>query len=651
MASQLVTSLTLLFLVVASATEVTPVQKVIQMMQEMVEKGNAEIKAEQEEFAENKEFCETTSLNKTRTIQEATEKMGVLGAEIEKAASDADDLAIQIDGHQATVDSSTQELDAATKVREEEAADFAATLKDYTESLTAIEKATKVLSSQPKTRAQTEVAFVQLSALRTLKSFPEDAKSSLDAFLQQPMAAEGYEFQSGGVIGLLKKLKLQFVEERDALQRDELGKKTAYTTLKTGLDNEIAQATKERDTKSATKGERLEAKATAEGDLQETTAARDADQKYLNDLVASCRKKAEEYDQSQTMRKEEMEAVGKAIEIISGGAVSGAADTHLPSLLQLRKTTATTLAALRSSRIASPAIAKVLQKLEHAADRLHSKELSAIAIRIGQDPADAAMGKVRDMIKDMVAKLRKDAAAEATQVAWCAEEVKTNTATRKEKTAEVEAAQADIDELKASISKLGDEIAQLTQDLSDLSTAMTKSTEIRQKEHAVNTATIKDAVAAQAAVAQAMGVLQDFYAKAGQASGYTGMQDEGGGVMGMIEVIQTDFARLESEHKSAEQTGAAEYEKFMDDSKLDKVQKEKDVEHKTARKESEGQKVLSQQGDLAGIQKELDAAEEYYKTLEPKCVDKGPSYEERKAKREQEIKELQDAVEALDMIR
>eukprot|EP00933_Yihiella_yeosuensis_P069216 TRINITY_DN754_c0_g2_i1.p1 TRINITY_DN754_c0_g2~~TRINITY_DN754_c0_g2_i1.p1 ORF type:complete len:649 (-),score=250.12 TRINITY_DN754_c0_g2_i1:109-2055(-) len=633
----------------AAASEVTPVQKVIQMMQEMVEKGNAEIKAEQEEFAENKEFCEDTSLKKTRAIQEATEKMGLLGAEIEKAASDADDLSTQIEGHQATIDSSTQELEAATKVREEEAADFAATLKDYTESLTAIEKASKVLSAQPKTRAQTQAAFLQLSTLRNLKAFPEDAKNSLDAFIQQPMAAEGYEFQSGGVIGLLKKLKLQFVEERDTLQRDELGKKTAYTTLKTGLDNEIAQATKERDEKSGTKGERLEAKATAEGDLQETTALRDSDQKYLNDLVASCKKKAEEYAQSQTMRKEEMEAVGKAIEIISGGAVSGAADTHLPSLLQLKKTTATALAALRAS--GSPVITKVMRKLEHAADRLHSKELSAIALRIGQDPADAAMGKVRDMIKDMVNKLRKDAAAEATQVAWCAEEVKTNTATRKEKTAEVEAAQADIDELQASISQLGDEIAQLTQDLKDLNGAVTKATEIRQKEKKINELTIKDAVAAQAAVAQAMGVLQDFYAKAGQAQGYTGMQDEGGGVMGMIEVIQTDFARLESEHKAAEQAGSTEYEKFMDDSKLDKVQKEKDVEHKTARKATEEQKVLTQKEDLGGIQKELDAAEEYYKTLEPKCVDKGPSYEERKAKREEEIKELQEAVEALDMIR
>eukprot|EP00933_Yihiella_yeosuensis_P037121 TRINITY_DN30_c0_g1_i1.p1 TRINITY_DN30_c0_g1~~TRINITY_DN30_c0_g1_i1.p1 ORF type:complete len:650 (-),score=254.03 TRINITY_DN30_c0_g1_i1:52-2001(-) len=632
----------------ASKSEVTPVQKVIQMMQEMVEKGNAEIKAEQEEFAENKEFCEVTSLNKTRTIQEATEKMGVLGAEIEKAASDADDLATQIEGHQATIDSSTQELDQATKVREEEATDFAATLKDYTESLTAIEKATKVLSQQPKTRAQTEVAFVQLSALRSMKAFPEDAKTSLDAFIQQPMAANGYEFQSGGVIGLLKKLKLQFVEERDALQRDELGKKTAYTTLKTGLDNEIAQATKERDEKSATKGERLEAKATAEGDLQETTAARDADQKYLNDLTLSCRKKAEEYEQSQTMRKEEMEAVGKAIEIISGGAVSGAADTHLPSFLQ---TAATALAALRSGRVSSPVVTQVLRKLEHAADRLHSKALSAIALRIGQDPADAAMGKVRDMIKDMVNKLRKEAAAEATQVAWCAEEVKTNTATRKEKTAEVEAGQADIDELEASISKLADEISQLSQDLKDLATAVTKATEIRQKEKAINELTIKDAVAAQAAVAQAMGVLQDFYAKAGQATGYQGMQDESGGIMGMIEVIQTDFARLESEHKAAEQAGSSEYEKFMDDSKLEKVQKEKDVEHKTKRKETEAQKVLSQKEDLAGVQKELDAAEEYYKTLEPKCVDKGPSYEERKAKREQEVKELQEAVEALDMIR
>ena len=80
----------------------------------------------------------------------------------------------------------------------------------------------------------------------------------------------------------------------------------------------------------------------------------------------------------------------------------------------------------------------------------------------------------------------------------------------------------------------------------------------------------KDAKAAQQAVAQALSVLKDFYEKAGEATAlvqtkkaakqpeifdapYQGMQSASGGVVGMVEVIQSDFERLETETVAAEE--------------------------------------------------------------------------------------------------
>merc|ERR1712045_766915 len=163
---------------------------------------------------------------------------------------------------------------------------------------------------------------------------------------------------------------------------------------------------------------------------------------------------------------------------------------------------------------------------------------------------------------------------------WCDTELSTNEQTRKEKTEAVETLHAEIDQLEASIAKLTEDIAELTEAVAALDAAMAKATQIRQDEKETNEQTIKDAQEAQTAVAQALTVLKEFYAKAGEAtalvqqappaifdSPYKGMQAENGGVIGMLEVIESDFARLEADTKAAEASAQKEYDTFMTNSK------------------------------------------------------------------------------------
>merc|ERR1719261_1321528 len=58
------------------------------------------------------------------------------------------------------------------------------------------------------------------------------------------------------------------------------------------------------------------------------------DEKYLAELRLMCKTKTAEFNDHQALRQGEQEAVGKAIEILSGDSVSGAADKHLPGLVQ-----------------------------------------------------------------------------------------------------------------------------------------------------------------------------------------------------------------------------------------------------------------------------------------------------------------------------
>jgi cell division septum initiation protein DivIVA len=299
--------------------------------------------------------------------------------------------------------------------------------------------------------------------------------------------------------------------------------------------------------------------------------------------------------------------------------------------------------------------------LQTQAKMLGSRVLAMAAQRAAADP----FAKVKKMIKDLITRLMEEASEESDHKAWCDAELSTNEQVRKEKTDMVEKLHAEIDELKAKIAKLKEEIADLTEEVAALVAAMAEATTLRSAEKSKNEATIADAKAGQEAVAQALTVLKEFYAGAGEAtalvqgksgqpipeifdSAYKGMQAEAGGVVGMLEVIESDFARLEAETAAAEETAQKEYETFMADSKADKAAKKKEIEDKGYKLQDEQQALIVASESLEGYQTELDAALVYFDKLKPSCIEVGVSYDDRVARRKEEIASLQEALEILN---
>jgi len=622
-----------------------------------LEKGKKEKHAEQVQFASYKQFCDDTTTEKTRAIAEANEQIGTLKADIQKYAADAAQLTKEIAELDEDISIWNGDIKAATNVREIEKADYDALHKDYSESVDALQRAIAVLKKQSHDRTQ-KASLIQLQSLSLI---PAEAKKTIDIFLQQSgdeglavsaPEANAYEFQSSGVVEMLEKLLDKFVDERTTLEKEEMNSKHAYDMLMQDLNAQIAQGTQDRDEKAETKATKLQNKADATGDLKDTTSTRNADSKYLADLTATCETKASDFESRQQLRADEIVAVEKAIEIISSGAVSGNADKHLPSLVQTAS-----FAQLRSD-LSTQAQNRVAKYLQSRATQLNSRVLATLAARVTEDPFQ----KVKKMIKELIVRLMEEANEEAEHKGWCDTELSTNEQTRKEKTNAVENLHAEIDMLEASIAKLTEDISDLTKAVAELDAAMAKATKLRQEEKATNTETISDSEEAQTAVAQALTVLKEFYAKAAEATAfvqqkaepeifdkaYTGMGAEGGGVVGMLEVIESDFARLESDTKASEASAQKEYDEFMTDSKVDKSEKATDIEHKTAKKQDESQALTSKNEDLEGTQKELDAALAYFDKLKPSCVDSGVSFEDRVARRKEEIESLQEALKILN---
>jgi hypothetical protein len=651
---------------------VTPVQKVIQLLQEMQMKGKAEMSDEQVKFSAYKQFCEQTTAQKTEAISKANALMEQLAADIQMAESEVKELAKQISELDAQIAGFEGDEKAATEVRDKEKEDYKKTHLDYSESVDALGRAIGILKKQQFDRAQ-----ASLLQVTKMERVPENVKRTIYSFLAtdeeviQPAGmsvsapeANAYEFQSGGVVEMLEKLLDKFRDERSTLEKDELGAKHAYEMVMQDLQDSIEAAKKVMGRATVTKAERETAAAEAKGELADTTKDRDYDQEYLDLMNAQCTQKSEDFANRQQLRGEELEAIGKAVEILGSGAVSGNADKYLPGFVQKKVSAMQLRAGYKSSR--RPVQKNVAAFLQGRAAALQSRVLSLIAAKVESDPFD----KVKKMIKDLIVRLMEEAGEEAEHKGWCDTELATNKQTREAKTAEVDTLTSQKDKLTADIAKLGEEIAELTTAIADIDKAVAEATEERAAEKEKNEETIKDAKEAQVAVSQALAVLKEFYAKAATATAlvqarqtpaealaadspetfdepYTGMGGASGGVVGMMEVIQSDFSKLEAETTAAEEEAAKEFDRLMAESKKDKAVKLADMDYKKKSKTSAESDLQDSESDMKGAQKELDAALVYYEKLKPTCVAQPEPYEERVAKREAEIESLRTALKIL----
>merc|ERR1719281_362484 len=282
----------LVFLV--SAVEVTPVQKVIQLLNGMAEKGKQEKHDEQVQFAAYKQFCDDTTTEKQAAIADAEEHIEVLKADIQKFAADIELLNREIAGHEEDISVWEGDEKAATIVRGLEKADYDALHKDLTESIEAVEMAIAVLKKQPSTIPQAASLMQVADRLQSSSMIPAEAKRALDAFFQQdpdvglgvsaPESA-AYENRSGGVVAMLEKLLTEFTAERTKVEKEEMSNVNAFEMMMSDLKAQVEEAKDDVSAKSQTRAKRKQGMAQAEADLADTTAAMEADKKYLADLT------------------------------------------------------------------------------------------------------------------------------------------------------------------------------------------------------------------------------------------------------------------------------------------------------------------------------------------------------------------------------
>jgi len=651
--------------------KVTPIQKVLQLMNDMVAKGTKEKNEEAVKFSAFSQWCTDTQRTKSDEIAAGNQKIEELNALIDKKTVEIKKLTERILELEEDVGRWKTDQKSATDVRTMEETDYTATLTDYSESIDAIAGAIAVLKKQAYNRNQAELvqALVQvrskrhvpLAAKRTLTSFlqltqPDVEEMPDDQLFYKAPEAYGYEFQSGGVIDMLVKLGDEFGTKKADLIKEEMKAKNAYDMIMQVLTDNIENADHEIKKKTLLRAETEQEKAEAEADLAETTKERDEDQAYLDETVALCNQKTADFESRQKLRAEELETLKKAIEIISSEEVAGAGDKYLPTLLQ----TGSKSLAQTQNKQQNPLQSKISAFLAERARTTGSRVLSEMAQQVTANP----FKKVKKLIKDLIVQLMEEATAEVEHKGWCDTELTTNKQTRDAKTADVASLTSEIEDLTATIAELTQRLADLAVEIKELEDAMAKATEDRTASKATNEQTIEEAKLAQTAVSNAMALVKDYYEKSAQATAlaqqtpgedapetfvkpYKGMLPEGGNVVDFLEVILTDFTRLETETTDDEASEEARYKDFMFESKKSKALKENETKHKTNTKTDKESALHFAEEELKTTKEQLADAVAYYEKLKPSCVDSGISYEERVKRREEEIQSLQEALKIL----
>jgi len=636
------------------ADQANPIEKIVQMMGDLQAKIIGEGEEAQKVYEEFAEWCEDSSKDLGFEIKTAKAEVADLKATIDKETARSQALETKIGELGADIATDEADLKAATEIRDKEHAVFAAEQKELSTVIDMLQRAISVLEKElggasfaqvqsAKNLEQALSAMVKASGISSMdaqgilalaqtnsKSDDDDDDSETGA----PEAAV-YESHSGGIIDTLNGLLEQATSQLDAATKAETTNKNNFDMLKQGLTDEIKYANKDMDESKKELAESSEIKAAAEGDLDVTSKTLAEDLASLADLHSNCMTKAQDFEAETTSRGEELKALAmakKAVVENTAGATEQSYDfMQMSSSADLKNTEAVQFIKNLAKKNKAPALAQLASRINSAMRLSHGADVFA---------------KIKGMVSDMIEKLEEEQAAAAELKAWCDKEIAEATAKKEDATAELEKLNTKLEADTAHSAKMKEEVATLQKELADLAARTEEMNKIRAEEKAVYEKNRPEMEQGLKGVKLALKILNEYYAKADKS--HSASSGGASGIVGLLEVVESDFTKGLTEMIATEEAAVAAYESETKDNEITKTTKEQDVKYKTKEFTTLDKTIGEVTKDRDGVQDELDSVNAALKALDKKCTYKVESYEERKARREAEINGLKEALEIME---
>lgn len=647
---------------------------------------------EQKAYEEYVDWCQNGAKDKEWEIKTAKADVAELEATITKAAADIENFDGKIEELAAAITANEQDLKAATEIRNKENAEFKKAESELVEAVDTIDRAISVLSKKMRGSAlmqkqintrdlnqvlkvlQTVIDAASLNVhdkkrLVALAQSDSDMSDDEDQEPDPDMGApdpDAYKSHSGSIIDVLEDMKEKAESQLNEVRKSEMNAKHNYEMLAQSLGDQLSADNTELADSKTGKADAAEVKASAEGDLAVTQKDLADAEKVMGNMHVDCMAKAQDHEASVKSRGEEIKALQAARKMISATTSDAEAKTY--SFLQVDGQHQILHGHSELQTRADLANFEVVNLLRKLAKEQKSTELNQLAARVGavirygtsnhEDP----FVKVRGLIQDMITRLEKEGAEEADHKAYCDAEMAKTKKHREELEYDVETIGAKIDKAKTKSVKLKEEVTELSREIAEITKIQGEADQIRVDEHKAFVQTKADLEEGLNGIRAALKILKEYYAEGDGNAAFLESRVEqpaapethskassaASGVIGMLEVIETDFAKNLAQITTEEDSAAVAYQKDLLENKVSKSMKEKDVKYKTKESAALDKTVAELSSDLEGAQAELESLLSYTANLRGMCELKPETYEDRAGRREAEIKGLREALAILD---
>jgi len=308
---------------------------------------------------------------------------------------------------------------------------------------------------------------------------------------------------------------------------------------------------------------------------------------------------------------------------------------------------------------------KKLAKEQHSAALAQLASRISAVMRFGASAGEDPFVKVRGLISDMIAKLEAQSGSEATEKAYCDEQIAKTEEKKNELSYDIQKWTSKLDQAAAKSAGLKSEVKELQSELATLATQQAEMNKIRQESNAAFVNAKSDLQEGLEGVRKALTVLREYYG--GAASMLQGSNDmsalmqqpdapgvhekasgAGTSVIGLLEVVESDFAKNLATEETEEDNAEAQYQKTTQMNKVTRTLKEADVKYKTQEHVGLDKAIADLSADRETSDAELSAVLEYYAKIKARCIAKPEAYAERKARREAEIAGMKEALSILE---
>merc|ERR1712190_25448 len=464
-----------------------------------------------------------------------------------------------------------------------------------------------------------------------------------DYFDAAPTFKQSYAPQSGEIFGILRQMKETFESNLSASQKEEMANQKAYEDLKAAKEEEIAAGQAQIETKTGELADTDEKNAQSKTDREDTKASLSADEEFLMMLKEKCSMTDKEWEERQKTRQLEMEAVSKALAVLSGDDAHDLfTRTFNPALLQ------------EESSLQSKRRDQAAKLLTTVAQKLRSPRLATLAYKVRLD----AFTRVKKAIDDMIAQLLKEKEDEIKHKDFCVDEFNTNQLQTEKKEREKQDLIAKIEDLELTIKTLTEEIENLKAEIAEMQVQLKRAGENREKENKEFQMTVADQRETQKLLQAALRVLADFY---GKKKGFLQTKQEpvgpppppgfetykksaaAGGVMAMIQQIINDAKAMEAETIRDEEDAQKAYEDFVKETNNSIEAKTKDIANKSDEKAKAETDLVEANKEKNAILLELEQLSNYKAELEQSCNFVLKNFDIRQTARDEEVEALRQA--------